>query len=40
MKYILIVSETPEGKSEVRWPLNNGLFEAIGANYEIEELRG
>ena len=40
MKYTLIVSETPEGKSEVRWPLNNGLFEAIGANYEIEELRG
>jgi hypothetical protein len=40
MKYILIVSETPEGKSEVRWPLNNGLFEAIGANYEIEELGG
>jgi len=40
MRYILTVSQTPEGKSEIVWPLDNRLFEAIGANYEIEELSG
>jgi uncharacterized metal-binding protein YceD (DUF177 family) len=40
MKYFLIVSKIPEGKSELSWVLDESLFEAIGANYDIEQLRG
>jgi hypothetical protein len=40
MRYFLVVSKIPEGKSELSWALDESLFEAIGANYDIEQLRG
>ncbi len=40
MRYSFSVSKIPEGKSTLSWPLDERLFETIGANYEIEALKG
>ena len=40
MRYSFSVSKIPEGRSTLSWPLDEKLFEAIGANYEIEALKG
>jgi len=40
MRYSFAVSKIPEGRSTLSWPLDEKLFEAIGANYEIEALKG
>ena len=40
MRYSFAVSKVPEGQSTLNWPLDERLFETIGANYEIEALQG
>ena len=40
MKFYLTISKIPEGRSEFSWPLDERLFETIGANCEIQGLQG
>lgn len=39
MRYKILLSRLPPGESQWEWEIDNRLFELIGANYDISQLK-